>query len=642
MQTPGDILGPDGPFARLLTGFSPRLQQREMADAVAEAIAGREVLVAEAGTGTGKTFAYLVPALLSGEKVIISTGTRNLQDQLFTKDLPLVRDALALPVEVALLKGRANYLCLPRLDAAVEEGFASRRIAAEIQTVRRWAAITAAGDIAELTALPEDSQVWPMVTSTADNCHGGECDHFNDCFLMKARRAAQEADVLVVNHHLLFADMALKESGFGELLPGASAFILDEAHQLPETASHFFGTSITGNQLLELVRDSITEELREAGDSRSVRESAESLEKSVRDLRLAFGESLRRGPWREVMAQVMPVAKSTAACLGVLNDALEQLSKRGKGLEACARRAVELSARFDQLVSDSPVEGYIHWYETHKRSFGVNLTPMEVDQVFREQLERFPQAWIMTSATLAVGEEFGHFTQRLGIGDAVTRRWESPYDFARQAVLYVPQGIPEPPASDYTAAVVESAIPVMEAAGGRTFMLFTSHRALHEAAELLEGRFDYPILIQGDAPRSKLLERFRELGNAVLLGTGSFWEGVDVRGEALSCVVIDKLPFASPGDPVLQARIDAMREQGGNPFRDHQLPQAVISLKQGVGRLIRDATDYGVLVLCDPRLGSRSYGRVFLDALPPMTRTRKLEVVERFFRIRQQPRTANR
>ncbi|WP_303900853.1 ATP-dependent DNA helicase [Thiohalomonas denitrificans] len=641
MQTPSDILGPDGPLARLLSGFAPRLQQQEMADAVAEAIAGREVLVAEAGTGTGKTFAYLVPALLSGEKVIISTGTRNLQDQLFTKDLPLVRDALALPIEVALLKGRANYLCLPRLDSAIEEGrFASRRIAAEVQTVKRWAAITAAGDVAELTALPEDSPVWPMVTSTADNCLGGECDHFNDCFLMKARRAAQEADILVVNHHLLFADMALKESGFGELLPGASAFILDEAHQLPETASHFFGTSITGNQLLELARDSITEELREAGDSRSVRESAEPLEKSVRDLRLAFGEPLRRGPWGEVLEQVMPVAKRTAAHLGELSDALEQLSERGKGLEACARRVTELSERFDQLVSDTPVEGYIHWYETHKRSFGVNLTPMEVDQVFREQLERFPQAWIMTSATLAVREDFSHFTQRLGIGNAVTRRWESPYDFARQAVLYVPPGIPEPPAAEYTAAVVENALPVIEAAGGRTFMLFTSHRALREAAELLEGRFDYPILIQGDAPRGKLLERFRELGNAVLLGTGSFWEGVDVRGEALSCVIIDKLPFSSPGDPVLQARIDIMRDQGGNPFRDHQLPQAVISLKQGVGRLIRDATDYGVLVLCDPRLGSRSYGRVFLDALPPMTRTRKLEVVERFFSIQHQPSPA--
>lgn len=641
MQTPGDILGPDGPFSRLLPGFAVREEQRAMADAVASAMARREVLVAEAGTGTGKTFAYLVPALLSGEKVIVSTGTRNLQDQLFAKDLPLVREALGVPAELALLKGRANYLCLHRLEAAVAEGrFANRRAAAEIQEIKRWAGVTASGDVAELTQLAEDSPLLPQVTSTADNCLGSDCGHFNDCFLVRARRAAQEADILVVNHHLLFADMALKESGFGELLPGANAFVLDEAHQLPETASAFFGTTLTGNQLLELARDSIAEELREAGDSRVVRETAAPLEKAVRDLRLAFGEAQRRGPWREVADAVQPAVVSAGGHLGQLAEVLERVSERGKGLEACARRAAELRGRFEQLTGSEGTAGYIHWYETHKRSFSVNLTPMEVDKVFREQLERFPQAWIMTSATLAVGEDFSHFTRRLGIEDAVTRRWESPYDFSRQALLYVPSDMPEPADPAYTRAVVAQALPVIEAAGGRTFLLFTSHRALREAADDLRDRIDYPLLVQGDAPRARLLERFRALGNGVLLGTGSFWEGVDVRGEALSCVIIDKLPFASPGDPVLQARIDAMRERGGNPFRDHQLPQAVITLKQGVGRLIRDAADYGVLVLCDPRLGSRGYGRVFLDALPPMTRTRKLEVVERFFRFHREGQPA--
>jgi ATP-dependent DNA helicase DinG len=634
MQSAADLLGPDGPFARLLSGFAAREPQQAMADAVAAAIEERQVLVAEAGTGTGKTFAYLVPALLSGRKVIVSTGTRNLQDQLFHKDLPLVREALGVPVETALLKGRANYLCPHRLELALGDGrLPSRAAVAELEQVRRWAGSTDSGDIAELAALPEDAMVWPLVTSTADNCLGAECPHIGDCFLAKARRRAQEADLVVVNHHLLFADMAMKEDGFGELLPMADAFILDEAHQLPETAANFFGIAVTGNQLLELARDSTAEELREAPDCRLVREAAERLEKATRDLRLALGEEQRRATWQEAerLAAVRPSIGLVDAALGALRVALEPQADRGKGLEGCLRRVEALAERFALATDPNGQEGYVHWFETHTRSFTVQLTPMDVDRVFAEQVASRPRGWVLTSATLAVGERFDHFTGRLGLADARTGRWDSPFDFPRQALLYVPPQLPEPNAYDYTAAVVERALPVIELAGGRTFMLFTSHRALREAAERLTGRLPYPLLIQGEAPRGRLLERFRELGNAVLLGTGSFWEGVDVRGEALSCVIIDKLPFASPGDPVLQARIDAARDRGGNPFFEFQLPQAVISLKQGVGRLIRDVGDYGVLMLCDPRLGSRSYGRVFLDSLPPMSRTRKLEVVERFF-----------
>ncbi len=633
MQSSRDTLGPAGQLANYLPGFAARPQQQEMAEAVEQALSDNTILIAEAGTGTGKTFAYLVPAMLCGKKVIISTGTKNLQDQLFHKDIPLVRDALGVPVDVALLKGRANYLCPHRLQLALEEGrFLTRSQTAELQEINKWAGRTASGDIAELSTLSEDSILWPQVTSSADNCLGGECEYIEGCFIARARRRAQEADLLVVNHHLLFADLALKDEGFGELLPGANAFIIDEAHQLPDTASNFFGTVISANQLFELCRDSIAEELREAGESRELRGRADKLEKSVRDMRLALGEGQRRAPWKEVAAgrELNEAIATVAERLDELSQGLKALSGRGKGLESCYQRSEELIVRYTQLTGATP-EGMIHWFETHTRSFTINFTPMDVAQLFQQQLQAHPCAWVFTSATLAVGESFQHFADQLGLEGAVTHRWDSPFDYPRQALLYVPTGLPEPNNPTYTAAVVEAALPVLEASGGRAFVLFTSHRALKEAAELLQGRIDYPLLIQGDAPRPRLLEEFRQKGNAVLLGTGSFWEGVDVRGEALSCVIIDKLPFASPGDPVLQARIDAMRQAGGNPFMEYQLPQAVITLKQGVGRLIRDVSDSGVLVLCDPRLGTKGYGRTFLDSLPPMSKTLKLEVVRRFF-----------
>lgn len=633
MQSITELLGPEGPLSKKLSGFAPRLQQQEMAQVVADTLEQHGVLVAEAGTGTGKTFAYLVPALLSGQKVIISTGTKNLQDQLFHKDLPLVRDALGVPVDVAILKGRANYLCPHRMELALDEGhFQSRSQVDQLQTIRRWSGKTQSGDIAELSDLSEDAQIWARVTSTADNCLGGECDFLDGCFLAHARRRAQEADILVINHHLLFADLALKDEGFGDLLPGANAFILDEAHQLPETASSFFGITISGNQLLDIAMDSLGEELKEAGESRTVSKAADHLERAVRDLRLAFGKEQRRAPWKDVAgnSDVTEAIATVAEKLEALEQSLKPLAERGKGLESCHRRALSLMEQFTLLTGTTP-DDYIHWFETYTRSFTINLTPMDVAQIFRGQMESRKAAWVFTSATLSVGESFDHFTGRLGLEEAENRRWDSPFDFPRQALLYVPPDMPEPNSPGYTESVVQRALEVIEQSNGRAFLLFTSHRALQRAAELLSDRLDYPMLVQGEMPRARLLERFRELGNAVLLGTGSFWEGVDVRGDALSLVVIDKLPFASPGDPVLQARIDAIRKAGGNPFFDYQLPQAVISLKQGVGRLIRDVNDRGVLMLCDPRLGTRSYGRVFIDSLPPMSKTRKLEVVERFF-----------
>ena len=630
-----EIFGASGSFARLIDGYTPREAQIAMASSVSKALAGGKVLVAEAGTGTGKTFAYLVPALLSGQKIIVSTGTKNLQDQLFHKDLPLVKKALGVPIEVALLKGRANYLCPHRLELAMGDGrFSTRSESHEIQEIRQWSGSTQTGDIGECHQVSESSMVWSKVTSTADNCLGGDCEYLSDCYLNHARRRAQEAELVVVNHHLFFADLSLREEGVGELLPAADSFIFDEAHQLPDVAANFFGMTMSGNQLFELARDTIAEDINEAGEDRRLRVTAEQLEKAVKDLRLSLGDSLRRAPWSEVAEdnKVITAIERVSEELESLHEVLEPQADRGKGLASCLSRCGEFRDRLD-ILTHNPPEDHIHWFETHTRSFTLNLTPLQIGERFTEQMSSFPHSsWIFTSATLAVAKRFNHFTQELGIDAlAETEQWQSPFDFSQQALLYVPEGMPEPNQPDYVEAVIDRAVDVMSHNRGGTFILFTSHRALRRGAELLEGRIDNPILVQGDEPRSILLEQFRKQGNAVLLGTGSFWEGVDVRGEALSCVIIDKLPFASPGDPILQARIDAMREEGKNPFMEYQLPQAVITLKQGVGRLIRDVADFGVLVLCDPRLGSKSYGKIFIDSLPLMSKTRKGEVVARFF-----------
>ena len=639
MQNPTELLGPDGPLAQHVTGFAPRRQQQEMAEAVAQAIDDYGVFVAEAGTGTGKTYAYLVPALLSGKKVIISTGTKNLQDQLFHRDLPVVRKALSTPVTAALLKGRANYLCLHRLDMSELEGrFNAREQLAELVRIRTWAGRTHSGDIAEIDDIPEDSPIWPQVTSTVDNCLGQECPSFNDCHVLKARRGAQEADLVVINHHLLFADMVLRDEGFGELLPGANAVILDEAHQLPETASNFFGLSLGSRQFLELARDARTEQIKEAGDMAELASAADRLEKATRDFRLALGTNSRRGTWKELAdnPNVAPALQALREQLALLSEQLEPAAARGKGLENCAKRCIELQDRLNRLTDTAP-DNHVHWFETYTRAFTLNLTPIDIADTFRGHRQRQKSAWIFTSATLTVGNSFDHFAARMGLHDALMERWDSPFDFSRLALLYLPANMPDPNDKAHTAAVVTASLPVIEASGGRAFMLFTSHRALQEAAALLQGKANFPLLIQGSAPRGELLERFRRLGNAVLLGTSSFWEGVDVRGPALSCVIIDKLPFASPADPVLQARIEAIRLQGGNPFGDYQLPQAVIALKQGVGRLIRDVNDRGILMLCDARLLSKSYGRIFLDSLPAMPRTRELTDVQWFFAELDQP-----
>jgi ATP-dependent DNA helicase DinG len=630
----GELLGSAGPLAATLPGYSPRPEQQQMAEAIAAAIAGREHLVVEAGTGTGKTFAYLLPALQSGLKVIISTGTRHLQDQLYGKDLPVIREAFRLPARVALLKGRANYLCWHRLETAAGDGRKlSRRQLQELEQVRAWSGRTVSGDVAELGAVAEDSIIWPRVTSTVENCVGQECDYFQSCFVVKARRAALEADMVIINHHLLFADMVLREEGFGELLPGADAFIIDEAHQLPEVASLFFGTTISSHQLRDLARDIRTEHLREAGDMQDLPEAADRLEQLVPRLRLALGQTERRAPWAEVAqsGELQDLLRQLATHLQHLVVWLEYAAERGKGLESCRQRSCLLQQRLAMLQAHAAGE-YIHWFETQRTAFRLNLTPLNIAPAFSACLESLVSAWIFTSATLAIGNNnFTHFTGQLGLADARTLQLQSPFDYRNNALLYLPDDMPDPNQPAYIDAVVGCAREVLAASRGRAFLLFTSHAALQSAAAQLRDTLSYPMLVQGEAPRRELLSRFRDLGNAVLLGTGSFWEGVDVRGEALSCVIIDKLPFGSPGDPVLQARIEAMRSQGANPFMQYQLPAAVINLKQGIGRLIRDGADRGVLVMCDPRVRSRSYGRIFLNSLPEMPRTRSIADVQDFF-----------
>ena len=626
----------DGPFAARVAGFRLRSEQLEMSQAIGEAIERTGVLVAEAGTGTGKTFAYLVPALLAGGKVIVSTGTKTLQDQLFDRDLPAVRAALASGASVALLKGRANYVCLYRLRRAAHEGrFASRDDALQIRKIERFAALTTTGDRADLADVPEDAPVWAHATSTRDNCLGQGCPDYKDCFVMRARKNALAADVVVVNHHLFFADLVLREEGISELLPACNTVIFDEAHQLPETARMFFGETLSSAQLVELARD-VRAELRAAGGaSPELERVALRLEKAARDLRLVFAEHTARFAWSQAL-RIQGFGDALVrlnSSLGILEEALAAQEGRSEGLDGCLRRA---SAARHLLVRlrETDVVAEVRWVEVFSQAVQLHATPLSSAELFRRQMSDHPRAWIFTSATLAVGEDFSHFTRELGVSEAGTRRWASPFDFPRQALLYVPKAMPDPGEAGFTEAVIDAALPVLRASEGRAFLLFTTLRALRKAHELLEGRIPYPLLVQGTGSRSQLLARFRALGNAVLLGSQSFWEGVDVRGEALSLVVIDKLPFAPPDDPVLAARIEDIRGRGGNPFNDLQLPQAVLQLKQGAGRLIRDEADRGVLMLCDPRLTTKPYGRRILASLPPMALTRELEAVERFFRAR--------
>ncbi|OGA55808.1 MAG: helicase [Betaproteobacteria bacterium RIFCSPLOWO2_12_FULL_62_58] len=631
------LFSEQGPLAQVINDFRARPFQLEMARAVAEAIGNNAVLVAEAGTGTGKTFAYLVPALMSGGKVIISTGTKNLQDQLFDRDIPTVREGLKVPVTVALLKGRANYVCHYHLERTLAGGrLPTREDARHLALIERFARVSQIGDRADCSTVPEGAGVWSYVTSTRENCLGSDCRHYDRCFVMAARKQALAADVVVVNHHLFFADLVLRDEGAGELLPACNTVIFDEAHQLPETASLFFGDSVSTSQYIELARDTRIEAAASAKDYAPLPEAAQALDKAARDLRLVFREDNGRLPLRMLDGhRAFESALGTVlAGLDELAAALHGQAQRSEGLERCWQRTLTLAEQTERWRSGADGDR-VRWVELFSHSLHLNSTPLSIAENFRKQMEGQARSWIFTSATLSVGSDFSHYCGEMGLADGRSVSWDSPFDYARQALLYVPEGLPDPNTPEHTPAVIEAALPLLKASGGRAFMLFTSLRAMREGHALLKKAFErrswgFPLLVQGEGSRSELLERFRRLGNAVLVGSQSFWEGVDVRGEALSVVVIDKLPFAAPDDPVLAARIDRMNREGRNAFLGHQLPKAVITLKQGAGRLIRDEHDRGVLMICDPRLASRSYGKMIVRSLPPMKRTRNLAEVTAF------------
>jgi len=633
-----DVFSPDGLLASRIPGYRLRPQQLEMAERIAAAIAGNKVLVAEAGTGTGKTFAYLVPALLSGGKVIVSTGTKNLQDQLFSKDIPTVRQVLGAPVQVALLKGRANYVCHYHLKRAQDDGrFFTREDAADAARVARFAKQTKTGDKAECGDVSENSPVWNMVTSTRENCLGQDCPNHKECFVLAARREALAADLVVVNHHLFFADVMLRDEGTAELLPACNTVIFDEAHQLPETASLFFGNNVSTAQVLDLARDARVEGLASARDCLDLPKVCGVIEKAAKDLRLTLAVE----PARFSLTQLEERAGFDNNLVGLIRELdvlaalLETQAQRSEGLENCWRRAGELVAQLRRWQSGADKD-YVRWGETYTHSLQLNATPLVIANIMQKQMSGHPRAWIFTSATLAVQKDFGHYCAEMGLADAESAAWDSPFDYGQQAVLYAPTGLPDPNTYTYTEAVIKAAFPVVQASGGRAFFLCTSLRAMRRTHELLQEHLeraglDFPLLIQGEGSKNELLERFRRLGNAILVGSQSFWEGVDVRGEALSLVVIDKLPFAPPDDPVLSARMDRMKAEGRNAFMDYQLPRAVINVKQGAGRLIRDETDRGVLMICDPRLVGKHYGKRIWRSLPPMKRTRELDEVLAFF-----------
>ncbi|MEX0352173.1 ATP-dependent DNA helicase [Cronobacter sakazakii] len=627
-----DDFAADGQLANAIPGFKPREPQRQMAQAVSAAIEAATPLVVEAGTGTGKTYAYLAPALRAGKKVIISTGSKALQDQLYSRDLPTVAKALEFKGRLALLKGRSNYLCLERLEQqALAGGDLPVQTLSDVIQLRGWANETVDGDISTCGRVAEDAPVWPLVTSTNDNCLGTDCPLYKDCFVVKARKKAMEADVVVVNHHLFLADMVVKESGFAELIPEAEVIIFDEAHQLPDIACQYFGQSLSSRQLLDLARDIIIAYRTEVKDTQQLQKCADRLAQSTQDFRLQLGDPGFRGNLRELLADA-----SISRALLLLDDALElcyDVAKLSLGrsalLDAAFERATLYRARLKRLKEINQ-PGYSYWYECNSRHFTLALTPLTVADKFQDVIAEKGGSWIFTSATLSVNDDLHHFTERLGIHEAKTLLLPSPFDYARQALLCVPRGLPQTNQPQAGKALARMLQPLIEANQGRCFMLCTSHAMMRELAEQFRATMTLPVLLQGETSKSQLLEQFISAGNALLVATSSFWEGVDVRGDALSLVIIDKLPFTSPDDPLLKARMEDCRLRGGDPFDEVQLPEAVITLKQGVGRLIRDVDDRGVLVICDNRLVMRPYGAVFLKSLPPTPRTRDIGEAARF------------
>lgn len=623
---------PKGALSQNIQGFLPRQAQIEMAQAVGRAVKFSKSAVVEAGTGTGKTFAYLVPALLSGKKTIISTGSKNLQDQLFNRDLPTIQKALKYKGSIALLKGRANYLCLERLDKLIALGvLGDKSVLADLGKVRKWQTSTTSGDLSECIAIAEDSQLLPQLVSTTENCLGADCPSYKECYVVQARRRAMDADLVVVNHHLFCADMAVKESGFGELIPEAELIIFDEAHQLPDIASQYFGQSLTSRQLFDLSKDCTLVYRSELKDLAQLGKAADVLQKVVQDFRLLLGENSQRGNLRELFknTKVVEGLQKLNETLDFLKDVIKKSLGRSETLDKIFERVTEIKALLKKL-SDTTVAGFCYWFETNGRSFGLHITPLTVADKFGEQLKHQQIGWVFTSATLEVNGKFDHFCQRLGIENAEQMVLQSPFDYKKQSLLCVPRYLPDSNRAYTITELGKRLQPVIEANNGRCFLLCTSYFMMRGLADFLREHSSLSILLQGETSKTRLLEKFVSESNSVLVATQSFWEGIDVRGDKLSLVIIDKLPFSAPDDPLLKARMEDCRLQGGDPFNDIQIPEAVITLKQGVGRLIRDVTDRGVVIICDSRLVMRNYGSTFLKSLPSSSRTRDLNKVISF------------
>lgn len=642
-QTPRtlhDVFGADGVLAAAFNGYQPRIGQMQMAEIIRDAITDSGTVVIEAGTGVGKTFGYLAPILIAGRKAIVSTGTKHLQDQIFSRDLPQIKQLMGSTTRTALLKGRSNYLCLHRLERTMSEGrLKSPDWVTALHTIKGWSTRTRDGDTARCDTVSEEHGIWPLVTSTNENCLGKECPVFDECFVVKAREAAHEADLVVINHHLFCADIAIRQSGFAQLLPEADVVVLDEAHQLPEIASLFFGSSLSSGQMIDLLRDIVREQQAEAVDMSDLLGMVHQFELAIDPCVSALKNARTdRIAWQELREDktIQAAFDTLETRLADLTAALEIAAPRGKGLASCHERAVQMRQALSHFRRSEEITTEVRWLERREKSFTLNITPMDAGKTFSDVVESQPRAWVFASATLAAGSDFSHFTRRLNLNLALCQQTPSPFDYPNQAIMYLPPNPPDPKTDpDYTLKILRAVFPVLKASGGRAFLLFTSHRELRKAADILEGKLPFPLFVQGTQAKAALLEQFRQSGNGVLLGTQSFWEGVDVRGEALSVVMIDRIPFASPDAPVRRAREAQIKESGHSPFAAMALPEAIITFKQGVGRLIRDVTDRGVLVLCDPRLQRTGFGRQILDALPPMRRSHSIDEIYDFFQYDQ-------
>jgi len=648
------VFAPDGALARAMPDFEPRPGQVEMAAAVARVFERGGVLLAEAGTGTGKTLAYLVPAILSGERVLVSTGTKNLQEQIFFKDIPALRDALGRPFTATYMKGRANYLCLHKLEKLTDEaGFAPASHDVFLPIVREWAQRTKTGDRAELQDLPEDLGFWNEVAATADTCLGTECPRFEECFVTRMRQAAAESDIVIVNHHLLCADASVRLSAYGEVIPAFSRIVLDEAHQLEDVATQYFGIGVSNYRVEELARDA---ERLAVADDKAKSELARTID-AVRDCArqfftdVAFAHRVDRRikseervrATAESLAEVRDAAAGLTGALDAIETILSLPSVKGAGSaspdegEGADTDAATLARRAGEIRNDLRFllrggdESFVYFVEFRGRGVFLRAAPIDVSAILREHLfDRF-RTVVLTSATLTVDGAFDYLRSRLGIAHASEVRLPSEFDFRRQAILYLPRRMPDPREDSFSVAASREVVQLLRASEGRAFVLFTSYATMRAVQALAEMALDFPILAQGSAPRSQLLNQFRSTPHAVLFATSSFWQGVDVVGDALSCVIVDKLPFASPSDPITAARIDLVRARGGDPFAEYQVPLAILALQQGLGRLIRHRRDRGVLAILDPRLRTKGYGRRFIASLPPAPIVHELDQVQAFF-----------